>query len=67
MTPKHEPHQPRPDADEMAGLPLLEQYHQAEADLPHLNTRRPLLATAIGYALGLAMMALLVHIVLEKI
>lgn len=60
-------HQPRPDADEMAGLPMLEQYHQAEADLHHLNTRCTLLATAIGYALGLAMMALLVHIVLEKI
>lgn len=64
--PKH-PHQPRQDADELAGLPLLDLSHQAEADLAHLNNRRTLLATAIGYALGLAMLALLVHTTLEMI
>lgn len=69
--PKH-PHQPRPDVDEMAGLPR-ELHKQLPASPSPLeqHARRihttALLATAIGYALGLAMLALLVHTTLEMI
>lgn len=72
MTTKHELHRHRPDVDEMAGLPL-EYRKQPPHDVPSLEQQAlrlntfALLATAIGYALGLAMLALLVHITLRMI